>query len=111
DFTLAATPSSYSVTSDGVASYTVTVGSVNGFAGAVTFGVGGLPPGASTSFSPATVSGAGSTTLTVTTAGSPIGSSTLTITGTSGSLSHAPTATLVVTSAAVCSISGVISPA
>jgi len=83
----------------GSTTYTVNVTGQNGFSGSTGFGVSGLPTGAGASFSPTTVTGTGSTTMTVTTSGStPVGSSTLTITGTSGSLSHATTVTLVVSS-------------
>src|SRR6185369_7681598 len=59
--------------------------------------VSGLPAGATASFSPASISGSGASTLTVTTSAStPGGSSTLTIKGTSGSLVHTTTASLVV---------------
>ncbi len=53
------------------------------------FSVTGQPTGATTGFSPNSVTGAGAATLTVsTTRSTPTGSSTLTITGDSGSLSH-----------------------
>jgi len=59
--------------------YTASVGALNGFGGTVTLSASGLPTGATASFQPATVTGAGSSTLTVTTAGStPVGTSTLT---------------------------------
>ncbi len=99
DFTVSSTPGSQTVTQGGVASYTVTIGAVNGFSGPVTLSTSGLPAEATASFNPATVTGAGSTTLTITTAGdTPPGSSTLTITGTSGALSRTATASLTVTS-------------
>jgi hypothetical protein len=89
DFTLVGTPGSQSVLAGTSASYTITVGALNGFGGDVSFAVSGLPPGAAASFTPDTVAGAGSTTLEVTTAGTtPVGTSMLTITGTSGSLSR-----------------------
>ena len=97
DFSLSATPSSQSVSPGGSTSYTTTVTAVNGFAGTVTFGVGGLPAGATASFNPASVAGSGSTTLSVTTSGTTApGSYPLTISATSGSLSHTTSVTLVV---------------
>ena len=100
DFTLAASPGSQTVTAGGSASYPITIGSLNGFAGTVSFGVTGLPAtGVSASVSPATVTGAGTTTLTVTTTGAAApGSTQLTITGTSAALSHSTSVTLVVRS-------------
>ena len=97
DFSLSATPSSQSVSPGGSTSYTATVTPTAGFGGTVTFGVSGLPAGATASFNPASVTASGSTTLSVTTSGTTApGSYPLTISGTSGSLSHTVTVTLVV---------------
>jgi len=101
DFTISASPASQSVTQGGSTSYTTTVTSVNGFSSATTLSVSGLPTGAAGSFSPNPVTppanGSSSSTLAVTTSTStPAGTYTLTITGTSGALSHGTTVTLVV---------------
>ena len=97
DFSLSATPSSSSVSPGGSASYTATVTPIAGFGGTVTFGVSGLPAGATATFTPTSVAGSGSTTLNVSTSGSTApGSYPLTISGTSGSLSHSVNVTLVV---------------
>lgn len=77
-------------------SYTITVTPLDGFNGAVAFSLSGLPGGASASFNPTSVTGSGSTTMTVT-AGNQRGTFTLTITGTSGGLQRATTVTLTVT--------------
>jgi len=99
NFTISASPSSQTVVQGGGATYTATVAPLNGFTGAVAFGVSGLPSGTTGIFSPASVTGSGSSTLTVTTSTTtPAGSYTLTLTGTSGSLSHNATVTLVVNS-------------
>jgi poly(beta-D-mannuronate) lyase len=99
DFTISATPSSQTVQPGAGTSYTVNIGNVNGFSGTVTLSISGLPAGATASFNPASVNMIGSSTLTVSTAAStPAGSYTLTITGTSGSLVHNTTVTLVVSS-------------
>ena len=97
DFTISASPSSQSVTRGSSVSYTVTLGAVNGFNGAVNFSVSGLPSRVSTNFSPNPLTGSGTTTLTITAnhKGS-TGSSTLTIKGTSGSLSHSTTVSLTI---------------
>lgn len=98
DFSLSASPGSQTVTAGTSAIYTVTVSPTNGFNGTVDFSVAGLPAGASASFSPPSVTGSGSSTLTVTTSGVTPGTYTLTITGTSGTLIHSTTVTLVVRS-------------
>src|SRR5262249_4219919 len=46
DFSISATPASQTVTAGNGASYTATIGALNGFAGAVNLGVSGLPSGA-----------------------------------------------------------------
>ena len=97
DFTISATPASQTVTAGNGTTYTVTTAALNGFTGTVALSAGGLPSGASASFTPASISGAGSSTLSVTTAAStPTGTHTLTVTGASGSLSHSTNVTLVV---------------
>jgi hypothetical protein len=98
DFTIAATPASQTVTAGSGTSYTATVTPSNGFTGVVNFSVSGLPSGASGTFNPTSVTGSGSSTLSVTTSTTtPNGTYTLTITGTSGTLVHSTTVTLVVT--------------
>ncbi len=97
DFAVAATPSSQSVPPGKNASYSVSVTASGGFTGNVTFSVTGLPTGATASFSPSSVTGSGSSTLSVSTlASTPGGSYPLTITATSGSLTHSVQVTLVV---------------
>jgi len=97
DFTVGASPGTQTVSPDGSASYTVSVGAVNGFGGTVNLSVSGLPAGANGTFSAGSVSGTGSSTLTVTTVGVTAGSSTLTITGTSGAVAHTATVNLTIT--------------
>ena len=98
DFSIAATPASQSVTAGSSATYTTTITATGGFAGAVGLSVSGLPAGATATFNPASITGSGSSTLTVATSPTtPFGSYTLTITGTSGSLTHSATVTLSVT--------------
>jgi hypothetical protein len=99
DFSLAAAPSSQTVLQGNGTSYTATVTPSNGFNGTVNFSVSGLPSGASGNFVPTSVNGSGNSTLSITTSAStPAGSYPLTITGTSGSLVHTTSVTLVVTS-------------
>jgi hypothetical protein len=88
DFSLGISPGSQTVTPGGQAAYTVTVTPSNGFNGSVSFGTSGLPAGAAPTFS--------GSTLTVGTSGVTPGTYPFTVTGTSGSLVHTATATLVV---------------
>jgi hypothetical protein len=89
DFALSASPASASVSRGSSAIYTTTVTAMNGFAGTVTFSVSGLPPRSSASFNPSSVTGSGSSTLTVATRSkTPGGTYSLTITATSGNLIH-----------------------
>jgi uncharacterized membrane protein len=89
NFSLTATPAIQTVKRPGSTTYTVTISGVNGFAGSVSLKVSGLPSRVSASFSPASVTGSGSSTLTVTAPRkAAVGNSALTITGTSGSLVH-----------------------
>jgi parallel beta-helix repeat protein len=68
DFTLSATPASQTVVDGGSTSYTVTVTASNGFGETVTLDVSGLPGGATATFTPPTINGAGSSTLAITNA-------------------------------------------
>ena len=98
DFTISASPSSQTVSPGGKSSYTVSVTRLGGFTGAVSLAVTGLPSGATGSFSPNPIgSSQSSSVLAVTTSTStPAGSYTLSITGTSGKLTHSTSVTLVI---------------
>jgi hypothetical protein len=103
DFSIAATPASQAVITGGSASYTTKITASGGFAGVTSLSVTGLPPGASATFSPSTITGSGSSILTVATgASTPVGSFTLTITGASGSLTHSANAILSITAPPAC---------
>jgi hypothetical protein len=98
DFTISVTPSAQSVVQGSTTTYTVTVNPLHGLSGTVSFAVTGFGSGASGVFTPPTITGSGSSTLTVTIAETAqTGAFTLTFTGSSGSLSHSTTATLDVT--------------
>jgi hypothetical protein len=90
DFTISLVPVAAAVVAGGtVATYTVTIGAVNGFAGTVGFVPSGLPGGASATFSPPSINGSGATTMTVNTAVSGVtGTFSLIVTGISGTLRH-----------------------
>ncbi|MBI3827494.1 MAG: hypothetical protein HY294_15990 [Candidatus Rokubacteria bacterium] len=96
DFSIAATPPSRTTHNGSAATYTVTIGAVNGFTGVVTLALTGQPPRPVVTFSPPTVTGSGTSTLTVDTARiTRNGTYTLRITGTSGALTHSTTVNLV----------------
>lgn len=95
DFTISANPTSLSVPPRSSGSTTITITGVNSFNGTVSLSVSGLPRGVSASFSPSSVTGSGSSKLTITSSKKPqIGTFTLTIKGTSGSLNHSTTVQL-----------------
>jgi hypothetical protein len=95
DFTITATPASRTVVRGNSTTYTVTIGAVNGFTGRVTFSASGLPNRATATFSPTSVTGSGSTTMTISTRRqTTVGTFVLTITGVSGTLSHSTTVSL-----------------
>jgi len=97
DFSLSASPASRALVQGGGTSYTATVTGGAGFAGSVALSVSGLPAGATGLFSPASISTSGTSTLGVSTSTSTApGSYPLTITATSGALTHTANVTLVV---------------
>ena len=98
DFSVAMTPSSQSIAQGGSTTYSATITPSNGFSGSVSFSVSGLPTGASGSFAPTSVTGSGSSTLTVTTTGTTAtGTYPLTVTATSGTLTHTAATSLTIT--------------
>jgi PKD repeat protein len=97
DFTISASPSSVTVSKNGIATYTVTVGALPGFSSIVTLSAAGLPKQATPKFTPASITKQGTSTFTVDTRKQVArGSYVLTIKGTSGSLTHSTTVTMVV---------------
>ncbi len=93
DFFLSVTPSARNIVPGASAEYTITVIPLAGFTGVVNLNATGLPAGATFSFNPATIAitdaFSKTSTLTVnTTAGSPVGNQTVTISSSSGSLMH-----------------------
>jgi uncharacterized membrane protein len=96
DFSLGVTPSAQTVNAGSVAGYTISIGSLNGFTGDVALSLNGLPASVgSATFSPAVVSGGGTSQLSVTTLGTgPGGTYQLTISGTSGAITHTATVSL-----------------
>ncbi len=102
DYTLTLSPTSLSVTAGAPASQlSVTANAVNGFNGSVMVAISGLPAG--TAASPSTLSltpGTPQNIMLTTALTAPGGTSTVTFTGTSGSLTHSASLALTVMAAA-----------
>ncbi|WP_197287967.1 M28 family peptidase [Nocardia sp. NRRL S-836] len=106
DFSVAVSPTSGSVAAGSSVSATVATQTVSGNAQTVQLSASGLPSGATASFSPASVSTGGSSTLTInTTASVAAGTYPVTITA-AGSVSRTATYTLTVTGGGGGSCSG-----
>jgi IPT/TIG domain len=104
DFDISVTPpTSATVVAGDPATYTISVSAINGFNSVVTLSCSGLPLGTSCAFAPSTVTpGASAVTSTLTintTAATPAATSSVTVTGTFGSLSHDTAVSLTVTPA------------
>jgi Right handed beta helix region len=97
DFSLALSAPAATLQPGGTATDTVQVGALNGFSGTVSLSAAGLPSGVTAGFSPASVTGSGSSTFTLTAGASAVpGVYPLTVSGTSGSLSHSASLALTV---------------
>jgi fibronectin type 3 domain-containing protein len=101
DFSIVVTPPAQLVTPGQSTTFTITVTPVTGFTGTVSLSVSsesGFPSGiTSGGFSPASITGSGSSTLTMNTTTSTVPYAlSLTITGTSGTLSHTGSTSLLV---------------
>lgn len=109
DFSIAVSPSSQAVNPGQSTTFTVTVSPMTGFNGSVSLSVGsenGFASGiTSGGFSPSSIAGSGSSTLTIntTTSATPYALS-LTITGTAGTITHTASTTLLVNLAAPASL-------
>jgi len=98
DFTISATPSSRTVSQSSTTSYTATISPLQGFKGTVVLTAGTLPAGVTATLGPPTIPGTGSSNVSVrTSASTPRGTYTLTVTGTSGTITHSTTMTMIVT--------------
>ena len=98
DFTVAVSPGSASVAAGSSTSFTVSTTAVNGSTQAIALSVSGLPGNVTGSFSPATVTAGGSSTLTISAnSTAAAGTTTFSVTGTSGSTAHSASASITVT--------------
>ncbi|HXJ45837.1 MAG TPA: peptidase S8, partial [Candidatus Dormibacteraeota bacterium] len=97
DFALSASQATVHIARGGTGTDTITVSALQGFTGSVSLRVSGMPARVTATLSATTVTGSGSSVLTVH-AGkrARTGTYTMTITGTSGNLSHSMPITLVV---------------
>jgi hypothetical protein len=107
DFSIAVSPASGSVNPGSSLTTTVSTATTSGAAQSVSLSASGLPSGATASFSPASVTSGGSSTLTIGTAAStPPGTYPVTITGTAASGSHTTTLSLTVNGTGACASPG-----
>jgi hypothetical protein len=95
-FTLAASPTSLSVTQGSTATDTITVTDVGGFTGSVTLAASGLPSGVTAAFGANPATGTSVLTLTASSTATTGGPVAVTITGTSGSTTASTTISLTV---------------
>ena len=98
DFSIAASPTSSSVQAGQSTTTTVSTAVTAGSAETITFAASGLPSGATATFAPTSVNGAGHSTLTIaTTSGTPSGTYQVGITGSDTDATHSATFALTVT--------------
>jgi hypothetical protein len=98
----ALTASDATITAGATSASTITETVSGGYATRIAFSVSGLPTGVTAAFSPAALSGAGSSTLTFTAGSAAAGAYTVTVTGTpSSGMARTATLTLTVSPAAV----------
>ncbi len=98
DYTVSASPSSLSVVQGTNGATTITVNPLNGFNSGVSLSASGLPGGVTAAFNPVSTTTTSALTVTASTTAA-LGTFTVTITGTSGALSHFTTVSLTVTPA------------
>jgi subtilase family serine protease len=98
DYTLSASPAGLSITQGTKVATTITVSPLNGFNSSVSLSASGLPAGVTAALNPTSTTTTSSLTLTASTTAA-LGTFTITVTGSSGPLSHATTVSLTVTPA------------
>jgi hypothetical protein len=97
DFSISATPTSQTIATGGIATYTVTITAGPGFTGTVNLTVKSEPGHATTSFNPPSIVNAGTSVLTIDTSPNvQKRTRTLTITGTGGGRTHSVNVTLII---------------
>ena len=89
DFSVSATPASQTVLQGASTSYSINQTALNLYKGTVGYSVSGLPAGATATFTPASITASGNSTLSIaTTATTAVGTYSLTITATDGTITH-----------------------
>lgn len=99
DFTVGSSPSTLNLSPRQASNVTVSIASLNGFAQPVTLTVSGLPLGVTATLTPSSLAGgAGVSTLTLTVSNKPaLGTFIISVTATSGMITHATTIILIIT--------------
>jgi subtilase family serine protease len=98
-FSLSASPGSVSIKQGSSGSSTITSNVTGGFDSAVSLSASGQPSGVTVSFSPTSITGAGTSSMSITVASTAAaGTYAITVTGASGSTSHTTSVSLTVTS-------------
>jgi hypothetical protein len=101
DFSIAASPTSGSVTLGNTVTANISTAVVSGTAETIALSATGGPPGSTVSFSPTSLTAGGSSTLTIATnTGTTAGTYTITVKATAPSATHTTTYTVTVSSAA-----------
>jgi regulation of enolase protein 1 (concanavalin A-like superfamily) len=98
NFALSVAPGSVNLIQGSSGASFITVTPQNGFTGSVNLSASGMPSGANAFLSPSSTTGASTLTLAASSTAA-VGGFTVTITGTSGSLSHTASVTLTITAA------------
>jgi kumamolisin len=97
-FGLTASPTTVSVVQGGTATSTITSTVVNGFSAGISLSATGQPTGVTVTFSPTSITGAGTSTMTIAVASSAaIGTYSIKVKGTSGTIAEIVTVSLSVT--------------
>jgi subtilase family serine protease len=97
-FSLSASPTSVSVAPGGSGTSTITSAVTGGFDSAVTLTASGTPTGVTVGFNPSSITGNGTSTMTMNVASSTVpGTYSITVTGTSGSILETTSVSLTVT--------------
>ncbi len=98
DFTISASPASVSVAQSNSGASTITTAVSGGFNSSIGLTASGQPTGVTVTFSPTSITGAGTSTMTMlVAAGAATGTYPITVTGTSGGTTHTAAVSLTVT--------------